>query len=246
MGPRVSTKPAQPAPDPTLSEFAYGRISKALISGRLSPGERLTLRGLSKSLNISSTPIRDAIRQLSAENAIDFAPNRYIRVPVLTGDQLRELRDIRLALEGMAVECGARNADADAGARLRALDGKIRHFRDAGNVAETVASIQEIHFEIYGLSRRAHLIRLIESLWLRTAPYVSLLFPEYSGRERGNLRGMIIEAIAAGDAASARRFLEADVCGAMNYIIGRVEAGAFGPHSSEHRTRTDRRKGKET
>lgn len=213
---------ARSRPPPTLSDYAYARIAAALISGRFRPGEKLTLRGLSDRLGISSTPIRDAIRQLSAENAIDFVPNRHIRVPVLTAEQLRELRDIRMALEGLAVERAALHADPAAIVQLRELHARIIGFRDAGDIPATVEHIQKLHFFIYGLPRMDHLFRLIEACWLRTAPYVSLLFPDYSLRERGNLRGMVIDALERRDPGSARRFIEADICGAMDFIIGRA------------------------
>ncbi len=203
----------------TLSDYAYNRIATALITGRFRPGEKLTLRGLSETLQISSTPIRDAIRQLSAESAIDFAPNRYIRVPILTPAQLGELRDIRMSLEGMAAERAALCADAAAIAELRTLHASIIRHRDAGDIPATVEHIQRLHFFIYRLPGLAHLYGLIEGCWLRTAPYVSLLFPDYSLRERGNLRGMLIDALETQDAGSARRFIEADICGAMNFII---------------------------
>lgn len=207
----------------TLSQQAYERIGTALMTGRFRPGEKLTLRGLSKALEMSSTPIRDAIRQLSAENALDFEPNRHIRVPLLGGDQLRELRDIRIALEGMAVERAAACVDDAAIAELKRLDLLIVESRDLGNVALTVERIQALHFFIYRIPRMGHLLGLIEGLWLRTAPYVSLLFPTYSQRERGSMRGLLIDALAARDGQSARRFLEADVCGAMNFIVAEVE-----------------------
>lgn len=207
----------------TLSRQAYDRISTALMTGRFRPGEKLTLRSLSKAFEMSSTPIRDAIRQLSAENALDFEPNRHIRVPLLSGDELRELRDIRIALEGMAAERAVSCVDDAAIAELRRLDRQIVRSRDLGDVALTVEGIQALHFFIYRLPGADHLLGLIEGLWLRTAPYVSLLFPTYSQRERGSLRGLIIDAMEARDGKSARRFLEADVCGAMNFIIGQIE-----------------------
>lgn len=229
MGAPQFRKARKPAPhvrigkSETLSQNAYDRIATALMTGRFRPGEKLTLRSLSEAFEMSSTPIRDAIRQLSAENALDFEPNRHIRVPLLSGGELRELRDIRIALEGMAAERAASCVDAAAIKELRRLDQQIVHSRDLGEVALTVAHIQALHFFIYRLAGADHLLGLIEGLWLRTAPYVSLLFPTYSQRERGSLRGLIIDALEARDGKSAQRFLAADVCGAMNFIIGRIE-----------------------
>jgi len=207
----------------TLSAYAYEAISQALLSGRLKPGEKLTLRQLMAMLKTSSTPIRDAIRQLSVENAIDFAPNRYIRVPMLRADQLRELRDIRVMLEGLAVEFASMNMTRDSVGLLRQYDEEIRALRDAGDIQGAMEVIHKFHFAIYDEARRDHLLNLIRGLWLRTAPYRSLLFPDYSKLERGNLRLMIIEALSRGDGPSARMFMQADTTGAMNHIIACVE-----------------------
>ena len=51
----------------TLGDHAYEQIRLALMSGRFEPGEKLTIRGLSAQLNISPTPIREALRRLGAE-----------------------------------------------------------------------------------------------------------------------------------------------------------------------------------
>lgn len=211
----------------TLADFAHARISEALISGRYKPGERLTLRGLAAELQISSTPIRDAIRHLAAGQAIDFIPNRHIRVPILTGAELLELRDIRLALEPLAVGLAARRMSDATMASLRGIDAAIRESRSTGPVAATVEMIQTLHFTIYRESGRDHLVEMIRSLWLRTAPYVRLLFPDYSQRERGAMRGMLLDALERRDAAAARLFIGADIGGALDFIIALVEAGAL-------------------
>lgn len=216
----------------TLGDQAYARIRQAILSGRFEPGEKLTIRGLSGQLAISPTPIRESLRRLAAEHAVEIAPNRYIRIPVMNARELRELRDIRTSLEGLATERAVPHMDAETIAHLRKLDGTIRKLRDAANrrsgtrasVREIVGTIQQFHFTIYRTSDMPALVRLIESLWLRTAPYVNLLFPNYSQSERGTLRAMLLTAIERHDAASARRAIEADIGGALDYLIG-ITAG---------------------
>ncbi len=67
------------------------------------------------------------------------------------------------------------------------------------------------------------LVQIIEGLWLRTAPYVNLLFPTYSQMERGTLRGMALKAILRRDAVSARRCMKVDIASAMSFIIELIE-----------------------
>lgn len=205
----------------TLGDHAYAQIRHAILSGRFEPGEKLTIRGLSSQLSISPTPIREALRRLAAEHGVEIAPNRFIRIPVMSSKELRELRDIRTALEGLATERAVGLIDDDTVAALRKFDATIRKLRERkGAVKPIVSTIRQFHFTIYQASDMHALVGLIESLWLRTAPYVNLLFPGYSQTERGNLRGMILTAVERRDAASARRLMEADIGGALDYLIG--------------------------
>jgi len=212
----------------TLGDHAYGRIRQAILSGHFEPGGKLTIRGLSAQLAISPTPIRESLRRLVAERAVEIVPNRYIRIPVMNSSELRELRDIRTALEGLATERAVANVDAETLAHLHKLDAAIRKLRDQANrrgtsrgpVQAVVDLIHQFHFTLYRAADMPSLVRLIEGLWLRTAPYVSLLFPGYSRTERGNLRAMILTAVARRDTASARRLMEADIGGALDYLIG--------------------------
>ena len=215
----------------TLGDHAYARIRQAILSGHFEPGEKLTIRRLSAQLAISPTPIRESLRRLAAERAVEIVPNRYIRIPVMNAHELRELRDIRTVLEGLATERAVANIDAVTRTHLQKLDAAIRKQRDQANrrgtsrasVQAVVGLIQQFHFTLYDASEMPSLVRLIEGLWLRTAPYVNLLFPAYSQIERGKLRGMTLLAIARRDAVNARRLMEADIGGALDYLIGLAE-----------------------
>ena len=219
----MATQELMPIAHATLSEHAYVQIRLALMSGRFEPGEKLTIRGLSSQLGISPTPIREALRRLAAEHGIEIAPNRYIRVPIMSAKELRELREIRTLLEGLATERSVPLLSDEDIAALKKHDATIRKLREKGAVKPIISNIQQFHFRIYSGSDMPSLVRMIESLWLRTAPYVNLLFPGYSRIERGNLRAMILTAVERRDAVSARRLMEADIGRALDYIIGLFE-----------------------
>ena len=63
---------------------------------------------LTETLGVSATPAREAIKRLQAEHALVVGSNRTPSVPVLTREDLRDLRDIRLALEGIATKKSCR------------------------------------------------------------------------------------------------------------------------------------------
>jgi DNA-binding GntR family transcriptional regulator len=224
----VTAAPPLPAFAPvehqTLRDNAYAQLREALMTGQFEPGQHLTIRGLAAALGVSPTPIREAVRRLATERAIEAEPNRWMRIPVLSAAQLRELRAIRLALEGLATEEAARRITPAELDEVRRLEAEIVALRPGGDPKQMIPRISRLHFAIYRASAMPDLVRIIESLWLRSAPYSNLLFPGYTRSERGRLRAAVIKALERQDAAGARRFMEADIGGALDYLLRRAEA----------------------
>ena len=208
----------------TLRDHAYARLREALMTGRFEPGEHLTIRGLAEAFGVSPTPIREALGRLAAEGAIEAEPNKWMRVPRLCAAELRELRDIRVALEGLATERAASLITPKELAEVKRCDAEIVALRPSGDWKAMMPWINRLHFAVYRASRMPALVKLIEGLWLRAAPQATWLFPGYTGTERGTLRAATIRALERHDAASARRSMEADVGNALDYLIGLAEA----------------------
>src|SRR3546814_15849232 len=89
-------------PRQTLHAHAYEQIKEALIEGVYRAGQKVTNRALAAALGTSVMPVREALRQLAAEGALDILPNRTVQVPVLTRERLLEITSIRTRLEGLA------------------------------------------------------------------------------------------------------------------------------------------------
>src|SRR5262252_7796199 len=84
----------------TLGHRAYARLSELLISGRMAPGEKLSLRQAAEVLGVSIMPVREAVSRLVADRALEVAPNRAVRVPLMSAAQFRDLTKVRIAIEG--------------------------------------------------------------------------------------------------------------------------------------------------
>lgn len=211
----------------TLRNQATRELRHALMTGRFEPGQRLTIRGLAETLGMSMTPVREAVARLAAERAIEAEPNRWMRIPILSADELRELRDIRVALEGLATERAAPRMTPDLLRELDVQEAEIVRLRKVGDPKSRIAAINRLHFTVYRASAMPALVEMIEGLWLRSGPYVNLLFPGYVMQERGTLRAATLRALARGDAASARRSMEADVGNALDWLIGLAGSEAW-------------------
>jgi DNA-binding GntR family transcriptional regulator len=217
---------SQPA---SLRDHATRELRQALMAGRFEPGQRITIRGLADELGVSMTPVREAVARLAAERAIEAEPNRWMRIPLLTAAELRELRDIRVALEGLATERAAALATPALIAELTAREAEIVALRPRGEAKAMIPAIGRLHFAIYRASAMPALVQLIEGLWLRSGPYVNLLFRGYTAQERGSLRAATLRALSRGDGPAARRSMEADIGNALDWVIGLAESGGLLP-----------------
>ena len=87
-----------------LQEQLYQNIRSGLLSGRFQPGERLKIRDLAAEWGTSPMPVRAALQRLVAEGALEGEPQRSVRVPPMTRERYQNIFQVRLGLEGLAVE----------------------------------------------------------------------------------------------------------------------------------------------
>jgi DNA-binding GntR family transcriptional regulator len=224
--------PSLPA-DTSLRTQVYDSLRDSLTSGKFAPGQKLTLRFLAKALGVSLMPVREALRRLVAEGAFEMRPNRSVRVPLMTRAKILELRDIRLAIEGLAVEKAAALASRRQVAELRRIAQEIVAARDVGDNATDRKKIREYHFALYAIAEQPTLLRVIEGLWLQTGPYMNLLFPKFISSSRApEGRTRLIRALQAHDAATARLEIERDIGNALTFVADLADAaGNIAPAS---------------
>jgi DNA-binding GntR family transcriptional regulator len=211
----------------TLGDRAYRRLRELLMSGRLAPGERLSLRSTAEALGVSIMPVRAAVSRLVADHALEVTPSRAIRVPLTGVTQFRELTSIRIEVEGFAAEraASARTA-ADLEAMVVAEAGfRMESFASSPDLARAVQLNMDFHFALYRSSGMPMLVELIEQLWLRVGPIINL---ETRGKPDRLVAGgayrrhaQALEAIHHGQGLAAREAIAADIRGAAEFIIAR-------------------------
>lgn len=211
----------------TLGERVYRGLRDFLMAGQLAPGQKLTLRELAAALNVSPMPVREAVRRLAAEGALEMLPNRRIRVPVMTKARFREVLRIRVALEGLAVEEATRHIRMDDVDRVEELN---RQFaaemqRRQADGAKLWRINKDIHFIVYEAAGMPNLLPIIEGLWLQIGPVLHL---SLRARANANARGRnpapnwhkrMILGLRKRDAAAARRGLVGDMTSAGDQIL---------------------------
>ena len=196
-----------------MAEAALERLREAIIMGELTPGTPLRLEDLARSLGMSISPIREAVRQLEALGLAEHVPHHGAKVMGLDVEELRELFSIRLALETMALRRAAvlfEPADEQAArAHLDAYD-DARHRRDT---RAAVNAHTAYHFALYDAARSNWLLRLIRPAWDSCERYRPVLLAEGEVQDRHEeLDVELLDACAAHEpdrvAAALREHLE--------------------------------------
>ncbi len=101
-------------PRTALHEQVASRLRQMLVENRIPPGAKLNERALSEELNVSRTPLREAIKMLAAEGLVELLPNRGAIAVELTEDDVRHTFEVMAGLEGQSGELAAqRISDAE-------------------------------------------------------------------------------------------------------------------------------------
>lgn len=196
----------------TLQEQIYLQLRNRIMSGFFKPGQTLSMRSVAEAVGVSVMPVRDALRRLEVENALVVGHNRALEVPRLDVEKLKEISDMRIVLEGLAV---VRATPAINEVDLEQLR---RHFT---TMSESIVSDDTdgylaanwaFHNHIYRRTGAGILISVIESLWLRMGPYFRLTAEDYEHLDNAVIIHQdIVGALEIGDAAAARAGIIADI-----------------------------------
>lgn len=204
-----------------LHERVYNELRAALMTGQLVPGQSVTVRALADAFGTSAMPVREALRRLAAEQALQILPNRSVIVPRMTREKIEDLCSVRVVVEGMAAERAAAHITAAELDRLATLLDEMCANAKFGGMRGYLGQNQDFHFTIYGAARSPVLLPIIESLWLQIGPLLTLLnedreISEYFAEKHHT---DALEALRAGDGAAARAAIANDISEAADYLL---------------------------
>ncbi len=202
-----------------LNEQAYQQIRWDLTVGTHRPGDKLSIRRLAKLLGTSAMPVREALKRLASERALEVFGNRSFAVPVLAPKRVSDLFFIRSSLEGIATELAAGTLTLQQIDRLAELAQLMDRDIDGADTAGYLTRNYNFHFTIYTAAGNADLVSIIEGLWAQTGPFLAAVVREVEmADDWRRLHGRIAEAIRVRDAAEARALIEKDISWGVEYF----------------------------
>lgn len=208
----------------SLRQQVIERLRDAVISGRLSPGQRLTERELTESLGVSRTVVREALRQLEAEGLIEVIPNKGPVVRTLTAEEAEDIYRIRAVLQGLAAQQFIAHADARQLAKLeKALAAVVAAYEsdDAERTVETKTHFYDVLIDGAASETLSSMLATLHArMWRWRA--LGLAHPQRSAARSGesveNLRG-IVAAIKNRDAEDAERITREEASQAAEEVL---------------------------
>jgi GntR family colanic acid and biofilm gene transcriptional regulator len=204
----------------TLTEQTYRRLRHALMTGTLSPGEKITGRRIASALNVSLTPAREAIGRLVVEGGLEPGRSLAALVPKLTKTKYREIIQVRILLEGLAAETSMQNFNAKLLAKLENIQRDITEATDCDQHQTILKKNADFHFLIYKTANMPTVLSIIDSLWLRIGPSMSLFSPDYQISRQGSRNHQeVLEAIRQGNAENLRSAIVKDLNDGTDYLM---------------------------
>jgi DNA-binding GntR family transcriptional regulator len=155
----------------TREGLVADKLRQAILVGHFRPGEKLDQGVIAKQLEVSMSPLREAIRTLAAEGLISIYPHRGAVVTERSREELEELHLIRALLEGTAARLAVPHLDDARLARLKAI-------LEAATETQKFDRIQLLnhgfHYTLYSACNQPQMLQLIAHLRNKVAPYIRL------------------------------------------------------------------------
>ncbi|WP_272002246.1 GntR family transcriptional regulator [Roseovarius sp. ZX-A-9] len=213
FSPKASTEMRLPA-----HELIYRRLRDMVLYGDLTPGQAVTIQGLTAQLDAGMTPVREAIRRLISQGALEFRGNRRVSVPKLNAANISEIIQARRWLEPHLTRRAAERAGPADLARLTeidtALDGAI--FR--GDLRAYLELNHRFHSYLYDMAASPILTEMAQGLWLRFGPSLRVVCGRIGTQNLPDMHKETLHAIGIGDFDEAADAIEGDVMQGMEQL----------------------------
>ena len=147
-----------------LAESVYYQIRRKILNGKYTPGENLTELEVSKKLNVSRTPVREAFKHLESEGLLELRPNRGAVVVGIGRSDIEDIYEIRSLLEGRAAERAALQADKKALEQLAEILDLTEFYIERKDFDRVTTMDDRFHRTIYELTGSRMLQRILKEL----------------------------------------------------------------------------------
>jgi len=216
-----------PIPRAALHEQVAHRLRQMLVENRIQPGAKLNERELSEVLNVSRTPLREAIKMLAAEGLVELLPNRGAIAVELTEADVLNTFEVMAGLEAQSGELAAERITETELAEIKAM-----HFEMlAAYTRRDLPNYYRLNAAIHNAINAAAKNPVLASTYARVnARLQALRFRSNQDEEKWKAavkeHELMIEALAARDGPAMRRVLLAHLANKREVVVQQLRAAA--------------------
>ncbi len=195
-----------------LRDVVFNILRKAIITGEFAPGERLMEIALAERLGVSRTPVREAIRKLELEGLVVMIPRKGAEVARITEKDLRDVLDVRCALEELGASLASSRITEDGRKDLRDALLSFEKAVESGDFAEIADKDMDFHDVIFDIVDNPRLTVIVNNLreliyryrleYVKDVAYHQTLVKEHR---------QITDAIFDGDGERARKLMKGHI-----------------------------------
>lgn len=205
-------------------EQVYQTLKSQILFGDMVPGQPVTIQGLTDSLGVGMTPVREAIRRLISDGALIFQGNRRVSVPVLTTDDIEQMIFARISIE---TELSRRSTHRISTAEiddLEQIDKRLDHMIADGDVGGYLRLNHAFHQALYAYAEAPILVDMAERLWLRFGPSLRIVCGRFGTQSLPDRHKDIIAALRERDAEKAATATAQDIEQGMSMMTDTPKA----------------------
>jgi len=151
----------------TLTDQAYQQLREDIVHGKFEPGEKLRIAHLKQAYEVGATPLREALYRLSADGFVQVQGQRGFRVAEMSLEELQDITDLRVVLEGMALTQSVENSDDEWESRVVAAFHHLTkaEWQDEPDIQEWEVRNRDFHLALVSCCHSPWLMRFHETLY---------------------------------------------------------------------------------
>ena len=216
-------------PRQVLHQAVAVRLRQRIVEGQLAPGAKLNERELSESLQVSRTPLREAIKMLAAEGLVELLPNRGAVVAQMSAQDVADTFELIAGLEGQSGELAAERIGEAQLVEIRALHFEMR----AAFTRRDLATYYRLNALIHGHINAAAGNRVLTQTWANVNARLQSLrfrsnFDEAKWKRAMKEHDRMIELLAARDAVALRALMVTHLLHKRDAVLESMRAGQVG------------------
>ena len=206
----------------TIQKMVYDELENAILSGRILPGQKIVTEEISRMMDVSRIPVREAMGRLEAKGLISTKPKWGSVVKQLSRGNLQEISEMRILLEPQAAGKAVQNINDEFINQLEKAQADFAKARKSTQTSELLRTNRNFHFLIYRQANAPILLEMIKQLWDKVSPYYHIMFGQSldSAPTVGiSYHEHIVESLAHKNKDQVLHWVRADLIDSTDYIL---------------------------